>query len=99
MSGYRINQFSGDTMAYGMLRYYNQILRLPSLLGSGVYVGLSAEAGSMSGLYTQGGASTGTLYSGSLYLGAETFLGPAYLGVGYGGGGNTAAYFLLGVPF
>ncbi len=99
LSGYRINQFSGDTMAYGMLRYYNQILRLPSLLGSGVYVGLSAEVGQMNGLYTQGGASTGTLYSGSLYVGAETFLGPAYLGVGYGGGGNTAGYFLLGVPF
>ena len=82
-----------------MLRYYNQILRLPSLLGSGVYVGVSAEAGRVNGLYTQGGTSTGNLYSGSVYLGAETFLGPAYLGVGFGGGGNTAAYFLLGVPW
>jgi len=64
-----------------------------------LYVGLSAEAGRMNGLYTQGGASTGNLYSGSVYLGAETFLGPAYLGVGFAGGGNTAAYFLLGVPW
>ena len=99
LSGYRINQFAGDTAAFAILRYYNQILRLPSLLGSGVYVGLSAEAGRMNGLYTQGGASTGNLYSGSVYLGAETFLGPAYLGVGFAGGGNTAAYFLLGVPW
>jgi NTE family protein len=99
LSGYQINQFSGDTTAYGMLRYYNQILRLPSLLGSGVYLGLSAEAGRMDGLYTQGGASSGNLYSGSVFVGAETFLGPAYLGVGMGGGGNTAAYFLLGVPW
>jgi NTE family protein len=99
LSGYRINQFAGDTAAFAMLRYYNQILRLPSLLGSGIYVGLSAEAGRMNGLYTQGGASTGNLYSGSVYLGAETFLGPAYLGVGFAGGGNTAAYFLLGVPW
>jgi NTE family protein len=98
LSGYRINQFSGDTMMYGMLRYYNQILRLPSLLGSGIYVGLSAEVGRMNGLYTQGGASSGNLYSGSAYLGALTFLGPAYLGVG-AGGGNLAAYFLLGVPW
>ena len=99
LSGYRINQFAGDTMAYGMLRYYNQILRLPSLLGSGVYLGLSAEAGRMDGIYTQGGASSGNLYSGSVFVGAETFLGPAYFGVGMGGGGNTAGYFLLGVPW
>jgi NTE family protein len=99
LSGYRINQFSGDTMAYGMLRYYHQILRLPSLLGSGVYVGISAEAGRMDGLYTEGGASSGNLYSGSVFVGAETFLGPAYLGIGTGGGGNTSAYFLLGVPW
>jgi NTE family protein len=99
LSGYRINQFAGDTTGYAMLRYYNQVLRLPSLLGSGVYVGVSAEAGRMNGLYTQGGISSGNLYSGSVYLGAETFLGPAYLGVGFGGGGNTAAYFLLGVPW
>jgi NTE family protein len=99
LSGYGINRFAGDTTGYAMLRYYNQILRLPSLLGSGVYVGVSAEAGRMNGLYTQGGISSGNLYSGSVYLGAETFLGPAYLGVGYGGGGNAAAYFLLGVPW
>jgi NTE family protein len=99
LSGYRINQFAGDATAFAMLRYYHQILRLPSLLGSGIYVGASAEVGRMNGLYTESGSSSGTLYSGSAFIGAESFLGPAYLGVGFGGGGNVTAYFLLGVPW
>jgi NTE family protein len=102
LSGYRIGQFSGKNLAYGRLSYYNQVLRLPSLLGSGVYLGATAEAGRVGGLYTQGGASTGTLWSGSIYVGAETFLGPAYIGYGYGWGGNTQSsstlYLLLGTP-
>jgi NTE family protein len=103
LSGYRIGQFSGKNMAYGRLSYYNQVLRLPSLLGSGVYLGATAEVGRMGGVYTQGGASTGTLWSGSIYVGAETFLGPAYLGYGYGWGGNVGDsgtfYMLLGSPW
>jgi NTE family protein len=98
LSGYRIGQFSGTNMAYGRLSYYNQVLRLPSLLGSGVYLGASGEVGRMGGVYTQGGASTGTLWSGSIYVGAETFLGPAYFGFASGGGGNNTFYLLVGVP-
>jgi NTE family protein len=99
LSGYRINQFAGEATWFAMARYYHQILRLPSILGSGVYVGASAEAGRMNGLYTEGGISSGNLYSGSVFIGAESFLGPAYVGVGWGGGGNVSAYFLLGVPW
>jgi len=98
LSGYRIGQFSGKNMAYGRLSYYNQVLRLPSLLGSGVYLGATGEVGRMGGVYTQGGASTGTLWSGSIYVGAETFLGPAYLGFATAGGGNNTFYLLVGVP-
>lgn len=98
LSGYRIGQFSGKNMAYGRLSYYNQVLRLPSLLGSGVYLGATGEVGRMGGVYTQGGASTGTLWSGSIYVGAETFLGPAYFGFASGGGGNNTFYLLVGVP-
>ena len=98
LSGYRINQFSGKNSAYGRLSYYNQVLRLPSLLGSGVYLGATAEVGRVGGMYTQGGAPTGTLWSGSIYIGAETFLGPAYLGVATAGAGNNTLYLLVGVP-
>jgi NTE family protein len=103
LSGYRIGQFSGQKMAFGSLMYYNQILRLPSLLGSGVYAGGSLEAGQIDGQYLPAGSSTGTLYSGSLFIGAETFLGPAFFGYGYGWGGNVSNsgtfYLLLGSPW
>jgi NTE family protein len=102
LSGYRIGQFSGQRAVFGSLLYYNQILRLPSLLGSGVFAGASIEAGQMNGLYAPAGGSTGTLYSGSLFISAETFLGPAYFGYGYGWGGNVSNsgtfYLLLGSP-
>jgi NTE family protein len=102
LSGYRIGQFSGQRVVFGSLVYYNQILRLPSLLGSGVFAGASVEAGQMNGVYAPAGSSTGTLYSGSLFIGAETFLGPAYFGYGYGWGGSVSNsgtfYLLLGSP-
>ena len=98
LSGYRLNQFAGDRMLFGNVRYYKRIFVLPRVIGSGVYLGASAEAGRMNGLYTQNGASSGNVYSGSVFVGAETFIGPLFLGVGLGGGGHNTIYLLLGAP-
>jgi NTE family protein len=38
------------------------------------------------------------LWSGSVFVGADSFLGPMYLGFGMGASGNWSLYFLLGVP-
>ena len=97
LSGYRIDQFSGRRMALGRLLYYNRAVQLPEILGSGVYVGASLEAGSMSGQVTSPG-DTGTLWSTSLFLGASTFAGPAYFGFGVGKSGHYSLYLLLGAP-
>ncbi len=97
LSGYRVNQFAGKDFAFGRLMYYRRAFPLPDLLGSGVYVGGSAEVGWMSGRF-DGLPSTGTLWSGSLFVGADTFAGPAYLGVGVGQAGNWSLYMLLGAP-
>ena len=77
--------------------YYRRVLPLPDLLGSGVYAGASAEVGHISDR-VDALPTPGTLYSGSLFLGADTFAGPAYLGVGVGTGGAFSAYLLLGAP-
>ena len=45
LSGYRINEFSGREYAFGRLMYYHRIFSLPDILGSGLYVGGSAEVG------------------------------------------------------
>ena len=97
LSGYRVDQFTGRDGAYGRLQYYNQIMRLPSILGSGVYVGGSIEAGRVNTLILTGGDS-GALWSGSLFLGADTFIGPAYLGIARTSTSRNAVYLLFGYP-
>jgi len=97
LSGYRINQFAGRRFAFGRLMYYNQTLPLPDLLGSGVYVGGSAEFGRITDR-VDGLPTPGALWSGSVFLGADTFLGPLFLGVGVGGSSNWSLYLLLGAP-
>ncbi len=97
LSAYRFNQFAGREYAFGRLMYYNRVFPLPDLLGRGVYVGGSAEVGRMKDRY-DGLPSPGTLWSGSLFLGADTFAGPAYLGVGFGESGTWSMYMLLGAP-
>ena len=97
LSGYRVNQFAGRKYGFGRLMYYNRIFPLPDILGSGVYLGGSAEIGRMTDRF-DGLPSGGTLWSGSVFLGAETFAGPAFFGLGLGGSGNWSLYLLLGVP-
>ncbi len=97
LSGYRVNEFSGREYAFGRLMYYHRLYSLPDILGSGLYIGGSGEVGYIANRFDNS-PSLGTLWSGSAFLGADTFLGPAYLGLGYGGAGNWSLYLLLGAP-
>jgi NTE family protein len=97
LSGYRINEFSGRRYGFGRLMYYNRTLPLPDLLGSGVYVGGSLEAGEMHSRF-DGLPFGGTIWSGSVFLAADTFAGPAYFGFGMGEAGRYSLYLLLGAP-
>jgi len=97
LSGYRIQEFSGQRYGFGRLMYYNRTVPLPDLLGSGVYLGTSLEAGQMHGR-VDGLPDGGTMWSGSLFLGADTFAGPAYVGLGFGEGGRYSIYLLIGAP-
>jgi NTE family protein len=97
LSGYRINQFSGREYAFGRVMYYNRVFPLPDILGSGVYVGASAEVAWITNRFDSS-PSPGTPWSGSGFLGADTILGPAFLGAGFGGAGHWNIYLLLGAP-
>ena len=97
LSGYHINEFSGRSMAFGRLLYYNRAVKLPDLLGSGVYLGGSLEAGRVKDRF-DATADPGTLYSASAFLAADSFMGPGYFGVGVGKGGRLNVYLILGVP-
>ncbi len=97
LSGYRIGQFLGEGFAFGRMTYQHQFFRLPSPLGTGVYAGVSLEAGRIKHRIP-GLAPEGTLGSAGLFLGADTFIGPLFLVAGYGAGGNRAIYLFFGVP-
>ena len=97
LSGYRIDQFAGRRFGFSRLMYYNRAISLPELLGSGVFVGASIEAGQVQGRADES-PSAGTIWSGSLFLAASTFAGPAYFGFGIGEAGHYSLYLLLGAP-
>jgi len=97
LSGYRINQFSGRRYGFGRIMYYNRVLPLPDILGSGIYVGGSLEAGQIHDRF-DGLPPGSTIWSGSVFLAADTFAGPAYFGFGMGEAGNYSLYLLLGAP-
>jgi NTE family protein len=97
LSGYRVNEFAGRDYAFGRAVYYNRLIPLPDLLGSGVYTGGSVEVGRMTNRF-DGLPSAGTIWSGSVFLGADTAAGPAYVGFGLGEAGRWSLYLLLGAP-
>jgi len=97
LSGYRINQFAGQRYAFGRMMYYNRAIPLPDILGSGMFVGGSIEAGQMQAR-SDGTPFAGTIWSGSVFLAASTFAGPAYFGFGFGEHGHYSVYLLLGAP-
>jgi NTE family protein len=97
LSGYANEQFRGNEYAFGSVVYYRQLASLPPPIGRGLYLGGSLEVGRLWGVF-EGLNPEKTRYGGSLFFAADTWLGPAYLGLGLSGEGDTAVYFLLGNP-
>jgi NTE family protein len=95
LSGYANEQFRGNQLAFGGLIYYHRLATLQPPLGRGIYLGGSLEAGSIRDTI-EPLTEPKTRFGSSLFLGADTWLGPAYLGVGVSGEGDATGYFLLG---
>ena len=103
LSGYAPFQFAGQQTALARLRLMHRLVKLPGLLGNGMYAGISLEAGHIDRTYDSSNVGSisryaTTRWSTAAFIGADTFLGPAWLGVGYGGPGHTAVFLSLGVP-
>ena len=97
LSGYRIDQFSSQQVAFGRIVYFNHAVKLPRILGSGIYAGGSLEAGQVKE-QLNGAPDSGRLLSASVFLAADSFLGPAYVGLGFGESGRLNVYVVLGIP-
>jgi len=96
LSGYERGQFPGPYFALGEIVYYYRLLRLPRPLGRGLYAGASLEAGNV--WEDAGAVAVDDLrYASSVFIGADTLLGPLYLGWGLAEGGVSSAYISLGM--
>ncbi len=96
LSGYRPDQLSGNAVLFGRLNWYTRLSDTP-VFARGFFLGASLEAGnawdnrSQLGLRDlRGGA--------SIYLGADTGLGPMYLGITYAPRGELGIALFIGRP-
>ena len=92
LTGYHQDELAGDSYVYGRLGYAR---RWNSPYTNGVYGGIMAESGA-TWLPGQARSASDMKYSGTLYLGADTLLGPVYVGYGHAEAGRQAFYLLIG---
>ncbi len=98
-SGYRMDELLGTSASLVRIVYANRFATLPRPLGSGIYFGGSLEA-TRASLGVDLEADAKFRPSLSIFVGADTFLGPAYLGWGQGLSDDRpgSLYFMLGSP-
>jgi NTE family protein len=97
LSGLRTDQLYGQYAGLVRVGTRYRISKLPSLVGSGVFVGTTLEAGNV---WNRTGdiKPSNLMWAGSLYGAADTILGPIYLGWGVAEQGNNTFFLSLGLP-
>jgi outer membrane translocation and assembly module TamA len=99
LSGLGTNELVGEDLVFASLGYQHRLVRL-DLAGIRVrlYAGASIEAGNV---YRDGASITwDTLrQGGSIYLGAETPIGPMFLGYGRADGDRDRFYLQIGQSY
>ncbi len=98
LSGLQPREFSGNNMALGIVRSYYQLSERASQFGLATYIGASLELGGVWQDRT-GFNRDDLLLAGSVYVGAESFIGPIYLALGFTEGGDRAIYVFVGPTF
>lgn len=98
LSGFQTGEVSGEYIALGQLIYMHRLTDASAAFTIPVFAGGSLEVG---GAWNDVDDFTfdSLIPAGSLFVGANTPLGPAYLGAGYAQGGNASLYLLLGRLF
>lgn len=95
LSGYQPCQLVGQNSGLLNVTFTRRIVDLKLLP---VYVGGSIEYGNIWQTRDEISLSNG-LFNGSLFLGADTPIGPVYVGAGFGEGGHYSGFLYLGSPF
>jgi NTE family protein len=97
LSGLHQNELRGDTVFLSRLIYFRH-LGGQSLLGQPIYAGFSIEGGN-AWPRANDFSLDDLVGSGSLFFGADTVLGPAYVGVGFAEQNAREYYVLFGRRF
>jgi NTE family protein len=96
LSGYKPGQIAGNYVAFGRLTYYKRLDDVP-VLTRGLFFGATLEAGNA--WNQRGDVKLSDLRGGtSLFVGADTGLGPVYLGLTYAPRGSAGLYLFVGRP-
>lgn len=102
LSGYPVNRFRVDQVAFARLGYQRNIAPVMGLTLGGIvsqtYFGASLEAAQLRQSYDTSTAN-GLYKSAALFIGADTLLGPTALSLGFGENGQRAVWFSVGVPW
>jgi NTE family protein len=99
LSGLTTGAISGEAAVLGRIIYYNRLRQFgPAILNLPLYLGASGEYGNVFEESDDVSLSD-LLWSSSIFLGADTFMGPAFTGLGYTEGGEYSIYLLVGSYF
>jgi len=97
LSGFERGAISGPHAGVARVAYYRRSGDTGSLLEMPLYFGGSIEAGNA--WQSRSEISTSSLLiHGSLFASLDTFLGPLFIGAGFGEGGESSFYLFLGAP-
>ena len=96
LSGYEIDQLAGNDALLGRLTWLVRLNRQP-VLTRGVFAGATLEAGN-AWLSSRGVSLRDLRWGSSVFLGADTGLGPLYLGMTWAPGGRAGVSLVLGRP-
>lgn len=95
-AGLAEGQFRGSYLGVASFGYAYRILQLPSQLGKGVYAVTRFDAGNV---WEDEFDTDDVRSGGAAGLGADTAIGPMYLGYGFAEGGYQRFYLSLGTAF
>nr|WP_316643286.1 patatin-like phospholipase family protein [uncultured Roseateles sp.] len=96
LSGYKQGQLTGPALLFGRASYYMRLNDAP-VLTRGFFIGGSLEAGNTWENHRQMSLK-GLRRASSIFLGADTAVGPLYVGLGYAPRGGSALYLFIGRP-
>ncbi|WP_293998040.1 patatin-like phospholipase family protein [Sphaerotilus sp.] len=96
LSGYETDQLAGNDALLGRLTWMLRLNRAP-VLTRGVFAGATLEAGN-AWLSSRAVSLQDLRWGGSVFLGADTGLGPLYLGMTYAPRGRAGVSLMLGRP-